>query len=192
MSADHLIDTEKFEARLWKMADSLRANSNLASNEYFLPILGLIFLRHATSCFREAQAAIEADKKAGKMPNRSLVAADFQKRRALMLPQELMQLPADELIVLKAGTPPIRGRKIAYHRERAFNARVIPAPQTPARAAAHVSADALDESAVLRSGVPASDQGSACADCTSRTPALRSAFRSTRAVMASPCRKGRT
>lgn len=87
MSADYLIGIEKFEARLWKMADTLRANSNLASNEYFLPILGLIFLRHATSRFREAQAAIEADKKAGKMPNRPLVAADFQKRRALMLPE---------------------------------------------------------------------------------------------------------
>ncbi len=33
MSADHLIDIEKFEARLWKLADGLRANSNLASNE---------------------------------------------------------------------------------------------------------------------------------------------------------------
>lgn len=87
MSADHLIDIEKFEAKLWKMADSLRANSNLASNEYFLPILGLIFLRHATSRFRLAEAAIAADKKAGKMPNRPLVAADFQKRRALMLPE---------------------------------------------------------------------------------------------------------
>lgn len=87
MSADHLIGIEKFEAKLWKMADSLRANSNLASNEYFLPILGLIFLRHATSRFREAQAAIEADKKEGKMPDRPLVAADFQKRRALMLPE---------------------------------------------------------------------------------------------------------
>ena len=54
MSADHLIGIEKFEAHLWRMADSLRANSNLASNEYFLPVLGLIFLRHATSRFREA------------------------------------------------------------------------------------------------------------------------------------------
>ncbi len=87
MSADHLINIEKFEAKLWKMADSLRANSNLASNEYFLPILGLIFLRHATSRFRQAQAAIAADKKAGRMPDRPLVAADFQKRRALMLPE---------------------------------------------------------------------------------------------------------
>jgi type I restriction enzyme M protein len=87
MIADHLIGIEKFEAHLWKMADSLRANSNLASNEYFLPIMGLIFLRHATSRFHEAQAAIEADKKAGKMANRPLIAADFQKRRAMMLPE---------------------------------------------------------------------------------------------------------
>ena len=35
MSADHLIGIEKFEAHLWKIADNLRANSNLASNEYF-------------------------------------------------------------------------------------------------------------------------------------------------------------
>ena len=34
-------------------------------------------------------------------------------RRALMLPQELMQLPQAALIVLKAGLPPVRGRKIA-------------------------------------------------------------------------------
>ena len=87
MSADHLIGIEKFEAHLWKMADSLRANSNLASNEYFLPIMGLIFLRHATNRFREAQAAIQTDKKAGKMANRPLIAADFQKRRAMMLPE---------------------------------------------------------------------------------------------------------
>ena len=47
MIADHLTGIEQFEADLWKVADNLRANSNLASNEYFMPILGLIFLRHA-------------------------------------------------------------------------------------------------------------------------------------------------
>ena len=35
-------------------------------------------------------------------------------------------------------------------------------------------------------------QGSAWADCTTSAEALRSAFRSTRAVMASPSRKGST
>jgi type I restriction enzyme M protein len=86
MTADHLQGIEKFEADLWKIADNLRANSNLASNEYFMPIMGLIFLRHATNRFYEAKAAIEADKKAGKMPDRPLVEADFTRRRALNLP----------------------------------------------------------------------------------------------------------
>ena len=48
MIADHLTGIEKFESGLWKIADNLRANSNLASNEYFMPLMGLIFLRHAT------------------------------------------------------------------------------------------------------------------------------------------------
>lgn len=57
---------------------------------------------------------------------RSLTESD--QRRALMLPQELLQMPGDQLIVLRAGVPPVRGRKITYWRERAFKARVWPAP----------------------------------------------------------------
>lgn len=49
-------------------------------------------------------------------------------RRALMLPQELLALPPDELIVLRAGAPPVRGRKIVYWRERVFSQRVRPPP----------------------------------------------------------------
>ena len=88
MIADPLTGIERFEADLWKVADNLRANSNLASNEYFLPILGLIFLRHATNRYYEAKKAIEEDRTAGRMPDRPLVKADFTRRRALMLPQE--------------------------------------------------------------------------------------------------------
>jgi type I restriction enzyme M protein len=100
MIADHLTGIEKFEADLWKIADNLRANSNLASNEYFMPIMGLIFLRHATNRFYEAKAAIEADKAAGKMPDRPLVEADFTRRRALNLPESarfdvLLKTPKD-------------------------------------------------------------------------------------------------
>ena len=39
----------RIEKRLWSVADNLRANSNFASNEYFLPVMGLILLRHAYS-----------------------------------------------------------------------------------------------------------------------------------------------
>jgi type I restriction enzyme M protein len=100
MTADHMQGLEKFEASLFKIADNLRANSNLASNEYFMPIMGLIFLRHATNRFYEAQAAIEADQKAGKMPKRPLVEADFSRRRALNLPEAsrfdvIMKTPKD-------------------------------------------------------------------------------------------------
>ncbi len=88
MISDSLKGIEQFEADLWKLADNLRANSNLASNEYFLPILGLIFLRHATNRYYEAIKAIEEDRAAARMPERPLVEADFTRRRALMLPQE--------------------------------------------------------------------------------------------------------
>ena len=100
MIADHLTGIEKFEADLWRVADNLRANSNLASNEYFMPILGLIFLRHATNRYYAALAEIEGDKAAGKMPDRPLVEADFTSRRALMLPEatrydQLLEKPKD-------------------------------------------------------------------------------------------------
>ena len=88
MIADPLKGIEQFETNLWKVADNLRANSNLASNEYFLPILGLIFLRHATNRYYEAKKEIEEDRTAGRMPDRPLVKADFTRRRALMLPRE--------------------------------------------------------------------------------------------------------
>ena len=100
MIADHLIGIEQFEADLWRVADNLRANSHLASNEYFMPILGLIFLRHATNRYYEALAAITQDMAAGRMPQRPLVKADFTRRRALMLPESarydvLLEMPKD-------------------------------------------------------------------------------------------------
>ena len=98
--ADHLTGIEKFEADLWRVADNLRANSNLASNEYFMPILGLIFLRHATNRYHAALKAIQEDIDEGRMPDRLLFEADFTSRRALMLPEAarydvLMRMPKD-------------------------------------------------------------------------------------------------
>lgn len=48
---------EAIEKRLWSAADTLRANSNYASNEYFMPVMGLIFLRHAYSRFQSDNGA---------------------------------------------------------------------------------------------------------------------------------------
>ncbi|MCC5839414.1 MAG: N-6 DNA methylase [Opitutales bacterium] len=91
-------DIERLEADLWSAADNLRSNGNVPSNEYFLPVLGIIFLRHATNRYHLALQDIEAAQAAGKMPKRPLVKADFIKRRALMLPEEarfetLLDLP---------------------------------------------------------------------------------------------------
>ena len=75
-------------------------DSNLASNEYFMPIMGLLFLRQATNRYYAALEAIEADRKAGRMANRRPVAADFARRRALMLApsarcDEILKTPKD-------------------------------------------------------------------------------------------------
>ena len=51
-----------------------------------------------------------------------------EQRRALLLPQELMQFPPDKLILLRGGIPPIIGTKIAYFSSRFFKARAFPPP----------------------------------------------------------------
>ena len=124
MIADHLTGIQQFEADLWKVADNLRANSNLASNEYFMPILGLIFLRHTTNRYYAALAAIEADKAMGRMPDRPPIEADFTRRRALMLPEAarydvLLERPKDGSLgaavtvameAVEEGFPPLAGQ----------------------------------------------------------------------------------
>jgi len=51
---------ESIEKRLWSSADTLRSNSNYASNEYLLPVMGFIFLRHAYSRYLAVKPEIEA------------------------------------------------------------------------------------------------------------------------------------
>ena len=83
-----LANIEKLESDLWEAADNLRANSKLTSSEYCMPVLGIIFLRHAANRFETATRQIAEDQKAGKMPKRKLIAADDVKRRALFLPEQ--------------------------------------------------------------------------------------------------------
>lgn len=87
MSATALENISKLESSLWEAADNLRANSKLTSSQYCMPVLGIIFLRHATNRYDAALRQIEADQAAGVMPKRPLVKGDFIKRRALMLPE---------------------------------------------------------------------------------------------------------
>ena len=82
---EHIGEIEK---RLWSSADNLRANSNFASNEYFLPVMGLIFLRHAYSRFLKVKAEIESSlpKRGGKA--RALTKEDFSQKGAIFLDPE--------------------------------------------------------------------------------------------------------
>jgi len=100
MSGNQLQNIEHLETDLWDAADNLRANSKLTAGEYCMPVLGVIFLRHATNRYAEALREIQADQATGKMPKRTLAAADFKKRRALMLPKEARY---DELLKLPKG-----------------------------------------------------------------------------------------
>jgi len=77
-----------FEAHLWEAADNLRANSKLTSSDYFMPVLGVIFLRHAANRFEVAARQIEADQASGKMPKRKVIPADYIARRSLYLPEK--------------------------------------------------------------------------------------------------------
>jgi type I restriction enzyme M protein len=87
MGSDSMKDIQKLESDLWEAADNLRANSKLNSSDYFMPVLGVIFLRHANNRFEAAQKQIERDQETGKMPKRKLLPADFVARRSLYLPE---------------------------------------------------------------------------------------------------------
>ena len=62
----------------------------------------------------------------GLLANRSKSISD--QRRALLLPQELMQFPTDRLLLLRGGIPPIIGTKIFYYKSRFFKNRAFPPP----------------------------------------------------------------
>ncbi len=89
---------EAIEKRLWSAADMLRSNSNYASNEYFLPAMGLIFLRHAYSRFLNVKGEIEANLPSRGGKTRELRKEDFSQKSAIYLRPEaqfdyLVKLP---------------------------------------------------------------------------------------------------
>lgn len=91
---------DALQKRLWKSADTLRSNSGLASNQYMMPVLGLIFLRQAFNRFVEVKEIIEESlpKRGGK--TRPLTKEDFMSKNAVFLKEEsqfdyLLNLPED-------------------------------------------------------------------------------------------------
>jgi|TARA_Y100000310_G_scaffold340010_1_gene434450 type I restriction enzyme M protein len=76
---------EAIERRLWSAADTLRANSNYASNEYFLPVMGLVFLRHAFSRYLTVKGKIEDNLPSRGGKTRALSKEDFSQQSAIFL-----------------------------------------------------------------------------------------------------------
>jgi len=97
-SMSQLENIEAIEKRLWSAADTLRANSNYASNEYFMPVMGLVFLRHAYSRYLAVKDEIIASlpTRGGKTPK--LTKKDFSKKSAIFLQPEAQ---FDFLVALK-------------------------------------------------------------------------------------------
>ena len=65
-----------------------------------MPVLGVIFLRHAANRFEAATKQIQEDQAKGKMPKRPPVNADYVSRRSLWLPERARY----DIIMDKAAT----------------------------------------------------------------------------------------
>lgn len=79
----------KLEAELWRAADQLRANSKLTASEYSMPVLGLIFLRHAYNRFQRVKIEVEKDLPVHPQRGRRPVTKkDFEERNAMFLPDK--------------------------------------------------------------------------------------------------------
>ena len=95
-----MVNIRKLESDLWESADLLRAGSKLTSNQYCMPVLGLIFLRYAYSRFKLVEKEILKNRPVRGGRVLPVEASDFVSKSALFLPREaqyeyLINLPAD-------------------------------------------------------------------------------------------------
>ncbi|WP_291994418.1 N-6 DNA methylase [Candidatus Accumulibacter sp. ACC003] len=95
-------ELKQLEDDLWEAADQLRANSRLTASEYAMPVLGLIFLRHATTRFNALLPAVEKaiPARASGALREERLKLGFQGKAAIYLPEVarydyLAALPAD-------------------------------------------------------------------------------------------------
>ena len=109
-----MINIRKLESELWESADLLRSSSKLTSNQYCMPVMGLIFLRYAYSRFKAAEMEILKDRPSRGGRILPVEASDFKERSALFLPKEaqydyLLNLPGD---IASADIKNINGEKM--------------------------------------------------------------------------------
>lgn len=84
-----MINIRKLESELWESADLLREGSKLSSQEYSMPVLGLIFLRYAYSRFKFVEAEILKDRPVRNGRVLPVEASDFKQKSAIFLPEKL-------------------------------------------------------------------------------------------------------
>ncbi|MBO7618204.1 MAG: N-6 DNA methylase [Bacteroidales bacterium] len=95
-----MINIRKLEAELWEAADALRQGSKLTSNQYCMPVLGLIFLRYAYGRYKMVEKELLKSRPMRNGRVLPIEASDFAAKSALYLPKEaqyeyLVNLPAD-------------------------------------------------------------------------------------------------
>ncbi|MBR2869689.1 MAG: SAM-dependent DNA methyltransferase [Clostridia bacterium] len=83
-----MINIRKLETELWEAADLLRADSKVTSQEYCMPVLGLIFLRYAYSRFKFVEADILKNRPVRNGRVLPVEADDFKTKSAIFLPEE--------------------------------------------------------------------------------------------------------
>lgn len=96
-----MADVRKLEKQLWEAADNLRSNSTLTSQQYCMPVLGLIFLRYAWGRFKVVDKEIKDNRARATGRRIPIEPADYAKRGAMFIPEEarydyLLNLPGDE------------------------------------------------------------------------------------------------
>ena len=93
-----MINIRKLEAELWEAADLLRVDSEVTSQQYCMPVLGLIFLRYAYSRFKYVEGEILKDRPVRNGRVAPVEPEDFKSKSAIFLPEEarydyLLNLP---------------------------------------------------------------------------------------------------
>lgn len=83
-----MLNIRKLENDLWESADLLRAGSKLTSNQYCMPVLGLLFLRYAYSRFKLVEKEILANRPVRNGKVLPVEASDFKEKSAIYLPLE--------------------------------------------------------------------------------------------------------
>ena len=90
-----MINIRKLEAELWESADLLRAGSKLTSNQYCMPVLGLIFLRYAYSRFKKVEAEILKDRPSRRTGTAGGSQRFFRKERIVPAERGTVRIPRE-------------------------------------------------------------------------------------------------